>query len=349
MKKILLSIVALCCTVVAGAQNSSQQQTAILQKGDGTAEGSVTVYYGSDALKEAYNAADEEGCVITLTSGQFNFSMDIKKAIAIYGVGFEDGLFEGVQKTTINGWVAFRAFANGSNLKNAKLEGVYVNNSVYVNHCENLTIAKCQFSDLVFDGTDITGVLVRQCYISGSVNGKNNVIGGLTVKNCYFGGWVYDTANNSQMTFDHCIFVDGKYSHSNYPAFYTNCIIQHSWGDNDNLTGLRYGSTAEKCIFARGAFSSNVFSVDNWFGVDFSTLFEDATNSGYTAERTFELAAPDTYKGTDGTPVGVTGGDYPWYKVPSIPYVKNLNATVNGTNLDVNYEAGVGSTNPPTN
>ena len=71
MKKILLSIVALCCTVVAGAQNSSQQQTAILQKGDGTAEGSVSVYYGSDALKEAYNAADDEGCVITLTSGQF--------------------------------------------------------------------------------------------------------------------------------------------------------------------------------------------------------------------------------------------------------------------------------------
>ena len=99
MKKILLSIVALCCTVVTGAQNSSQQQTAILQKGDGTAEGSVSVYYGSDALKEAYNAADDEGCVITLTSGQFNFSMDIKKAVAIYGVGFEDGLFEGVQKT----------------------------------------------------------------------------------------------------------------------------------------------------------------------------------------------------------------------------------------------------------
>lgn len=169
------------------------------------------------------------------------------------------------------------------------------------------------------------------------------------MKNCYFGGWVYDTANNSQMTFDHCIFVDGKYSHSNFPALYTNCIIQHSWGDNDNLTGLRYGSTAEKCIFARGAFSSNVFSVDNWFGVDFSALFADAANSSYAIDRTFKLAAPyNTYEGTDGTEIGINGGDYPWYKVPSIPYVKNLNATVNGTSLDVNYDAGVGSTNPPT-
>ena len=34
MKKILLSIIALCCTVVAGAQNSSQIVSAILQTDD---------------------------------------------------------------------------------------------------------------------------------------------------------------------------------------------------------------------------------------------------------------------------------------------------------------------------
>ena len=54
MKKILLSIVALCCTMVAGAQNSSQIVSAILQK----VEGDPIVYYGTDALKNAYNNAD---------------------------------------------------------------------------------------------------------------------------------------------------------------------------------------------------------------------------------------------------------------------------------------------------
>ena len=342
MKKILLSIVALCCTVVAGAQNSSQQLSAILQKGD-----VATIYYGADALKSAYNAA-ENGSVITLTSGLFNSPGNIQKSVSIYGVGFEDGINEGVTKTTIGGAVNFLAGSDGNTTQNAKLEGVYVNNSIYVRQVENLTIAKCQFSDLIFNGTNVNGVLVRQCYF-GNVNAKNNVLASLTVKNCYMAGYAYDITSDSQALFDHCIIVDGKYSHACFPASYTNNIITHSWGDNDNLTGLRYGSYAEKNIFTRSTFSSNVISVNNWFSVNCDALFSDADNIAYNTSRTFTLKSPETYVGTDGTPVGVTGGDYPWYKVPSLPYVKDLKATVNGTNLDVDYEAGVSSTNPPTN
>ena len=106
-------------------------------------------------------------------------------------------------------------------------------------------------------------------------------------------------------------------------------------------------SYAANNAFAIGTIPESVTSENNKFAVNFSTFFSDgATNANYTADRTFTIADPDTYKGTDGTPVGVTGGEYPWYKVPSIPYVKNLNATVNGTDLKVNYVAGVGSTNP---
>ena len=77
-------------------------------------------------------------------------------------------------------------------------------------------------------------------------------------------------------------------------------------------------------------------------------IWYNFNNANYTADRTFTIADPDTYKGTDGTPVGVTGGTYPWYKQPEIPYVKDLNATVSDTNLNVTYEAGVRTTNPPT-
>ena len=350
MKKILLSIVALCCTVVAGAQNSSQQVSAILQTGDQT-----TVYYGVDALKSAYNAAAQTGSVITLTSGQFNSPTNIKKSVSIYGVGFEDGLTEGMQKTTINGWIGFYADEDGNIVKNARIEGVYVNSNIHVNHSENLTIAKCQFGQLNIDGTDVTGMLVRQCYLTGGVNGQNNYIGGLIVSNCFISGQITNLPAGSIVQFDHCIlrhYAGGDTPYLHAAAYYTNCIINNHDRYNEDPP-LETGYTAENCIFFTT--EANVKKRDgillnNWYAVDFSTLFGDGVNNiDYTTARTFTLSTPDEYLGNDNSPVGVTGGDYPWYKVPSIPYVKNLNATVNGASLDVNYDAGVGSTNPPTN
>ena len=152
---------------------------------------------------------------------------------------------------------------------------------------------------------------------------------------------------DSQVLFDHNILAYGggdRYAHA--CAFYTNNLIQsQGW----NGTGVADNSYAENNAFLIGSIPTSVTSVNNWFGINISTFFSDgAANANYTTTRTFTLADPDTYSGTDGTPVGVTGGDYPWYKQPEIPYVKDLKATVNGTNLDVDYEAGVRSTNPPT-
>ena len=63
-------------------------------------------------------------------------------------------------------------------------------------------------------------------------------------------------------------------------------------------------------------------------------------NIDYDESRTFVLKEPTTYVGTDGTPIGLSGGAG-WNKVPSKPYVSKLIATPSGTNLNVTYEAGV--------
>ena len=349
MKKILLSIVALCCSVAAGAQNSSQQQTAILQTGDVT-----TIYYGVDAFKNAYNAAALEGSVITLTSGTFNSPNSIKKSVSIYGVGFEDNLTENVRKTYISSWLGFYADADGNTVQNAKLEGVCVNGNICVNHSENLTIAKCQFGGLIIEGTEVDGMLVRQCYLTGGVDGRNNYIGNMIMKNCYVSGQIVNLTSNSQALFDHCIlrhYSGGDTPYLHAAAVYTNCIINNHDRYNEDPP-IETGFTAENCIFFTT--EANVKKrdgerINNKYGVDFSTLFGDGVNNiDYSTARTFILATPGDYPGNDETPIGLTGGEYPWYKVPSTPYVKDLNATVSGTDLNVTYEAGVRSTNPPT-
>ena len=69
-----------------------------------------------------------------------------------------------------------------------------------------------------------------------------------------------------------------------------------------------------------------------------SDIFADEASNAYSPTRTFELLQPDTWVGTDGTQVGLHGTTG-WSKVPGIPVVKNLQLNVDGSTLNVTYEA----------
>jgi len=328
MKKILLSIVALCCTVAAGAQ-STDQISAILQKGDAT-----TVYYGQDALKSACAAA-EDGSVITLSSGVFNEPGTVQKSISVYGIGWETDA-DGVIPTTINR-LTFQTGNDETSLSNIVLEGVYVK-TIDVKQTDGMIIRKSRFDSFNVNGNNAKNITVTQCY-GGNVGCGNVDVYGLTFTNCYLTGRVTNVKVGSLVLFDHCIMTYSNsynwndYSHSR--ATYTNSIITHRGGSTDIITA---GATAKYCIFVVDGLNANVLSENNKFSVDINNIFSDGgTGVDYTAERTFTLTDQETYKGNDNNPIGI----YDWVKIPAIPYVKNLNATVDGTDLKVNYQAGV--------
>lgn len=328
MKKILLSIVALCCTVAAGAQ-STDQISAILQKGDAT-----TVYYGQDALKSACAAA-EDGSVITLSSGIFNDPGAVQKSISVYGIGWETDA-DGVIPTTINS-LTFQTGNDETTLNNIVLEGVYVK-TINVKQTDGMIIRKSRFDSFNVNGNNAKNITVTQCY-GGGVGCGNVDVYGLTFTNCYLTGRVTNVKVGSLVLFDHCIMTYSNsynwndYSHSR--ATYTNSIITHRGGSTEIITA---GATAKYCIFVVDGLNANVLSENNKFSVDINNIFSDGgTGVDYTAERTFTLTDQETYKGNDNNPIGI----YDWVKIPAIPYVKNLNATVDGTELKVNYQAGV--------
>ena len=328
MKKILLSIVALCCTMVAGAQ-STDQISAILQKGDVT-----TIYYGQDALKSALNAA-EDGSVITLSSGIFNNPGAISKNIIIYGIGWEKDA-DGMIPTTIKG-LDYQTGSDETSLHDILLEGVYVNGNLNVKQTDGMIVRKSRFDSFNVNGNNAKNITVTQCY-GGGVSCGNVDVYGLTFTNCYLTGRVTSVKVGSLVLFDHCILTYSysynwnDYSHSR--ATYTNSIITHRGGSTDIITA---GSTAKYCIFVVDGLNANVLSENNWFTVNLDNLFSDGSGVDYTTERTFTLADQNTYKGSDNKPVGING----WTKIPSTPYVKNLDATVVDTNLNVSYEAGI--------
>ena len=328
MKKILLSIVALCCTVAAGAQ-STDQISAILQKGEQT-----TIYYGQDALKNAVNAS-EDGSVITLSSGIFNDPGAVQKSISVYGIGWETDA-DGVIPTTINS-LTFQTGNDETSLSNIVLEGVYVK-TIDVKQTDGMIIRKSRFDSFNVNGNNAKNITVTQCY-GGGVGCGNVDVYGLTFTNCYLTGRVTNVKVGSLVLVDHCIMTYSNsynwndYSHSR--ATYTNSIITHRGGSTEIITA---GATAKFCIFVVDGLNANVLSENNKFSVDINNIFSDGgTGVDYTAERTFTLTDQETYKGNDNNPIGI----YDWVKLPAIPYVKNLNATVDGTELKVNYQAGV--------
>lgn len=188
---------------------------------------------------------------------------------------------------------------------------------------------------------------VRQCRVEGDLSGSKTVLAnGLLITNCYVWGLINYFSNESIVNIDHS-FVGYQYNtyndyndYNNYAQFlWTNSIIFNRGPNYRMATGNC--ATVKNCIVVNGGGGirdNNI--IENCYYVDLANLFADGTDAAYAEDRTWKLQDETTYKGTDGTPIGPSGGAG-WYKVPSTPYVKDLNATVNGTNLDVDYEADV--------
>ena len=119
----------------------------------------------------------------------------------------------------------------------------------------------------------------------------------------------------------------------------TNTIIEDNQFSKES--GIAPYSTARNCIVTNGAggFPATASSF-NCHWVDRAAIFADAENGNYTETRTFVLQDPTTYVGTDGTPIGPSGGAG-WNKVPSRPSLSNLTATPSGTTLNVTYDVNM--------
>lgn len=325
MKKILLSIVALCCAVVAGAQN--EIMTAVLQHGS-----DVSVFTGANAFVNA-NAAAADGDVITLSAGAFNVS-DITKSITVYGAGFEKDANTGTEVSKINGQLNLGA-SGGGTLSDIHLEGIYFNSHVNTNvSLEGFVMEKCYVNGNV-NVVENTNTIIRNCVITGAIAGGDKIANNCILQNCYVGGAINTFNVSSSVKIDHCItcnFVG--------PYFCSNSIFTYYW------VGAYYdravfanteGAVAHNCIFRNFDYNNqDKNDFQNCYAVDINNIFSDATNANYSAARTYEIQQPTTWIGTDGQEIGIR---YGWSKVPGTPVVKNLNATVAGTDLNVVYEA----------
>lgn len=341
MKKLFFSMVALVAAATcAFAQN--EQQCATLQHGD-----TVIVFIGIGGFANAYNAA-VDGDVITLTAGTFERPANgyIRKSISVYGAGFEADDETGTEITTLTGKMYITAFA-GITQSDVHLEGIYFdNNFTFIgdnNQQETIkdcTFKKCYFQNPVYNSVDtLDNVVFDQCVLMGGLIGDDSkVIKNGFFTHCFLNGPVYGYYSDlSYILLDHCISNTIEYIvyGRGTKLVWTNSIFTvRNSGSGRGLTGQM--SVIKNCLARPSNYIDPTITVENLY--EDSDIFTDLTSGDYSPIRTFELLQPDTWVGTDGTQVGLHGGTG-WNKVPGVPVVKNLQLNVNGTMLNVTYDA----------
>ena len=337
MKQIFSFAAALLIAATSNAQVNNEAISATLQNGE-----TSSIYYGTDALKTALSNA-EDGSIITLSSGSFSVPSNIEKSVKIYGAGFEDDTLTGIPRTFLNGDIIMKG-VDGVHVDNFYIEGVYINGSIIINKAENdsliqgTKIVKCRMTGVLLNENS-NQTIIRQCRIEGSIEGRTLAIN-LMVQNCLFSHIMYfDT--QSTIIVDHCI--TSNYYWQNYgPYVYKNSIII-----GNNSSAIQSGATLINCLGNEGGFNSTNIRVNCYYSFNWKTLFADGQNNlnyyltDTQIQRTWQLSEPETFKGDDDTPVGVTGGDFPWEKIPSTPRIVRSqidSKTVNGK-LHINIKA----------
>lgn len=316
MKRIFISLLTvIACSMAAMAQDS---RVATLQHGT-----NFRTYYGADAFVSAHNDASN-GDVITLSAGEFNAGA-ISKAVTVRGEGMDvTVLIQSGLTCTIPNDESYSLCLEGLTLKN--LPG-YKNPPI----------------EFLSDGGSAT-VIISKCSITGTteINKCNSVILNSKLQANSI------SSNNSSVIVKNSIFTPSAETASctfNGTSFdIQNCFIVNSnlkWMVNssikNSIVGVKDGEeysidetvTSSHCLVREGGsgFDNSWYvtgtapTPDPWGETPVVTLWDDLFT-----EEPYHLTeeAAQTYVGTDGTEVGIYGGDYPYNEIPDYPLVKSI-------------------------
>lgn len=320
MRKFFLSLVVmLVASVFTGKVYAQTSTLATLNH-----EGTISTFYGITALKEAYDAA-VDGDVITLASGSYS-AINLTKAVSICGAGMGLGAAKNVEPTILLG--DFRLNLPENNTKRFSIEGIYHNGEIGYSNCQNAMFLKCRLNSISFYSSPykLKGISFVHCRIAKK----------------------FDLYVNCSVSLINCIVNEPQCFDVTAVFDFTNCVLKRSASD------LGY-STLRNCIFynttgnsfksSTSLYNTVVFSsvsnvldniVNNGTNVvtgDWPSVFKTYSGKQFEDKETFELTdeAKTKYLGTDGTEVGIYGGNLPFDPTPSNPQITKCNVASKST------------------
>lgn len=314
MKKFIVLFVAL----VAMFATTAKAQSSLLATLNH--EGTISTFYGSNALQQAHAAA-ADGDVITLSSGTFQ-SVNITKAVTLRGAGMVLDAATQTEPTVLAN--DFTIDIPDETTQRLTIEGIYTNQNVSIKKLKNAMFLKDRFRRIYIAssqsyGKDLTFI---HCRITEEYSGNNDSNNSAVFQNCLL------NVNNivgKNYIFNNCLFL-GKTTNHCYNSEYKNCIILNSYSTVST-------STYYNNLYCR--YNSNYkFEVTNNTNVEVAKDNEAIKNLfGYSDDNEYKLteAAKGLIKGTDGTEVGIYGGNLPYAPTPTNPQISKFNVAAKTT------------------
>ena len=304
--------------VVVGSKNAlAQTQVATLQH-----DGEITCFYGSNALSEAYDAA-EDGDIITLSRGNFSLS-SISKAITLRGAGILTDTILGSYNTTIASAITAEIDNDSAFLT---IEGIRFTNSFKYISLSNPRFIKCYFG--TFNSYDDNSTMNNAQFVNCRINNMNNAGTDATVINSI----LWSCKCDFSMAYNSYINI-GTINEPTINAF--NCIVNggsfYSWGFYYDRR-LSNNSLAINCIGINGSLG-NAVKQNCWLFDDCSSVFYTFTGSDYdvyTEQLILKVEIANTCLGDDGKEVGIYGGSIPYNNRPNYMVIKRCNVANQST------------------
>lgn len=308
---------------VAGTKNAlAQTQVATLQHGQ-----EITAFYGASALQQAYEAATvDDGDIITLSSGTFA-AVTINKAITLRGAGCAADTEAGTNPTVVSGEFSINLADTLVNTMN--IEGILFPNTVKPMTLKYPTFTRCNFKRIdwggyynLMDGTQFVNCLIEE--VSSFSRFTNTVM-----VNCVV--WhPNDISTDRRVVAYNSIF--GRFGSTIQGFTGYNCIIIRENGGNTPTSTCNFFNCIGVGLEELEPFGSGLVS-----NCETYTSYEEVFNT-FAGEFTFEeefllTGTAQGFETTDGTQVGIYGGNMPYSNIPF--YMVRKRTTVsNRSNVD---------------
>lgn len=334
MKKLFLSLVALMAATMSFAQSSL---LATLSH-----EGTISTYYGTTALKEALDKA-ENGDAITLSAGQF-LAANITKAITLRGAGMStrNDSINSHETSIVQG--TFSINIADSLSERLIVEGIYFNSAItYEGKLRNALFMKSRFQQ-ISAGTSAT--MMNSSFIHCRI-AKGIALASYSnanLINCV----VWEPNNNnttgSNFEFDNCVV---RMDNANQVLFsyYKNCFIMANTtaGSDYSVNAIRSSCVATHCVGCTTYNGTNKYYNDIFYNLWSKNQTNINVANPATVLKTGSMAYNDTenfalndaaktqYLGTDGKEIGIYGGSIPYEEDPTTPQITKCNVAAKST------------------
>lgn len=285
--------------------------TATLQQGD-----QMTPFYGVDAFKEAYQAADS-GAVITLSIGTFNVIDTINKSLTIIGASAMQS------NDQYNTYLTSLTIA----ADNVTIEGVKIG-TVHLGNIKNCHIKRSYLTCLRSqnDSSFHTNTIVEQSYVNREEAIKTGI--NYCIQNSYLGGfYTMNTVNN--MAYIINCYIYNFFGGNGYQpwAIYKKNYLCHGCSGRIATNSIVYMQSPSEfydnvIYYYYYYYSSSVGSFTYRLGAYSGTIYinnieikASTTSASKIPKITTQLASDSTYIGPAG---GMGVSDY-----PAIPRIVN--------------------------